>query len=148
MTYDVSKEEATRFAPSWGLLQLALALDLAAFCCDSTEEHHLTWEVSGANFNNEMPDDLVLQLKLDPHSAVVVLTHASQLYDMVLPEPLMSPAFYTGALGSRSNTSVRKERPALLTCHRRKSIACVDRLNWTLSGRHQPRLPCPSQKNL
>jgi xanthine dehydrogenase accessory factor len=60
-----------------------------------------------------MPDDLVLQLSLDPHSAVVALTHDPKLDDMVLLEALKSPAFYIGALGSRGNTAARKQRLAL-----------------------------------
>lgn len=160
MTYGAFKEEAAHFGPSWGLqvvgsgqllrvlTQLALALDFKVLCFDSYAEYHLTWDVSGATFNKELPDDLVLQLKLDPHSAVVMLTHASKLDDMVLLETLKSPAFYTSALGSRSNTPVRKERLALLTCHRRKSIACMDRLDGALAGRRLPRLPRPSQQKL
>jgi len=55
----------------------------------------------------------VLQLQLDPHSAVVALTHDPKLDDMVLLEALKSPAFYIGALGSRGNTAARKQRLAL-----------------------------------
>lgn len=148
MACGASKEKAARFGSSWVLSQLALALDFEVLYCDYCEEQHLTWGVSGAAFNKEMPDDLVLQLKLDPHSAAVVLTHASTLYDMVLLETLKSPTFYASTLVSRSNTSVRKERLKLFTCHRRKSIACMDRLDGTLAGRHRPRLPCPSQQKL
>jgi xanthine dehydrogenase accessory factor len=57
-----------------------------------------------------MPDDLVLELALDPHSAVIALTHDPKLDDMTLLEALRSPAFYIGALGSRGNTQKRKER--------------------------------------
>jgi xanthine dehydrogenase accessory factor len=52
-------------------------------------------------------------LQLDPHSAVVAVTHDPKLDDLALLEALKSPAFYVGALGSRSNTAVRKERLAL-----------------------------------
>jgi xanthine dehydrogenase accessory factor len=92
---------------------MALALDFEVICCDPREEYHLTWDVSGTTFSKEMPDDLVLQLQLDPHSAVVALTHDPKLDDMVLLEALKSPAFYVGALGSRGNTAKRKERLAL-----------------------------------
>ena len=60
-----------------------------------------------------MPDDLALSLQLDPHSAVVALTHDPKLDDLVLLEALKSPAFYVGALGSRANTAKRIERLAL-----------------------------------
>ncbi len=60
-----------------------------------------------------MPDDVVLSLRLDPHSAVVAVTHDPKLDDMVLLEALRSPAFYIGALGSRANTAKRSERLAM-----------------------------------
>jgi len=113
------------FGPRWRLLivgagqlsrvlaQMALALDFEVLCCDPREEYHLTWDVPGTTFSKAMPDDLVLELQLDPHSAVVALTHDPKLDDMVLLEALKSPAFYVGALGSRGNTAKRKERLAL-----------------------------------
>ena len=72
-----------------------------------------------------MPDDLVLELQLDPHCAVVAVTHDPKLDDMALLEALKSPAFYVGALGSRSNTSKRKERLALFDL----SAQEIDRLH-------------------
>jgi xanthine dehydrogenase accessory factor len=113
------------FGPRWRLLivgagqlsralaQMALALDFEVICCDPREEYHVTWDLSGTTFSKEMPDDLVLQLALDAHSAVVALTHDPKLDDMVLLEALKSPAFYIGALGSRSNTAARKKRLGL-----------------------------------
>jgi xanthine dehydrogenase accessory factor len=113
------------FGPRWRLLiigagqlsrvlaQMALALDFEITCCDPREEYHLTWEVPGTTFSKAMPDDVVLEMQLDPHSAVVALTHDPKLDDMVLLEALKSAAFYVGALGSRGNTAKRKERLAL-----------------------------------
>ncbi len=113
------------FGPRWRMLiigagqlsralaQMALALDFEVICCDPREEYHLSWNVPGTIFSKAMPDDLVLELQLDPHSAVVAVTHDPKLDDMVLLEALKSPAFYVGALGSRSNTAARKERLAL-----------------------------------
>jgi xanthine dehydrogenase accessory factor len=98
---------------SRGLAQMALALDFEVICCDPREEYHLTWDVPGTTFSKSMPDDLVAQLQLDPHCAVVAVTHDPKLDDMALLEALKSPAFYVGALGSRGNTSKRKERLAL-----------------------------------
>ena len=98
---------------SRALAQMALALDFEVVCCDPREEYHLTWDVPGTTFSKQMPDDLVLQLQLDPHSAVVALTHDPKLDDLVLLEALKSPAFYIGALGSRNNTAARKQRLAL-----------------------------------
>lgn len=112
------------YGPRWRLLivgagQLSRAvaliarlLDFEVVCCDPREEYHLTWDVPGTVFSKAMPDDLVLELKLDAHSAVVALTHDPKLDDMVLLEALKSEAFYVGALGSRGNTAKRRERLA------------------------------------
>ena len=113
------------FGPRWRLLvigagqlsrvlaQMALALDFEVICCDPREEYHLTWDVPGTSFSRSMPDDLVVELQLDPHSAVVAVTHDPKLDDMALLEALKSPAFYVGALGSRNNTAKRRERLAM-----------------------------------
>ena len=98
---------------SRALAQMALGLDFEVIVCDPREEYHLTWDVPGTTFSTAMPDDLAVELQLDPHTAVVAVTHDPKLDDMVLLEALKSPAFYVGALGSRGNTAKRKERLAL-----------------------------------
>jgi xanthine dehydrogenase accessory factor len=125
------------FGPRWRLLiigagqlsrvvaQMSLALDFEVICCDPREEYHLTWDIPNTTFSKAMPDDLVLELQLDPHSAVIAVTHDPKLDDMVLLEALKSPAFYVGALGSRGNTAKRKERLALFDL----SPAEIDRLH-------------------
>ena len=125
------------FGPRWRLLiigagqlsralaPMALALDFEVICCDPREEYHLTWDVPGTTFSKEMPDDLVLRLQLDPHSAVVAVTHDPKLDDLALLEALKSPAFYIGALGSRVNTTARKQRLALFDL----SVAEIERLH-------------------
>jgi xanthine dehydrogenase accessory factor len=95
---------------SRALAPMALALDFEVICCDPREEYHLTWDVPGTTFSRSMPDDVVHELQLDPHCAVVAVTHDPKLDDMVLLEALKSPAFYVGALGSRGNTAKRQER--------------------------------------
>ena len=114
-----------QFGPRWRLLivgagqlsralaPMALALDFEVICCDPREAYHLGWDLAGTTFSSAMPDDLALSLQLDPHSAVVALTHDPKLDDLVLLEALKSPAFYVGALGSRANTAKRIERLAL-----------------------------------
>jgi xanthine dehydrogenase accessory factor len=113
------------FGPRWRMLiigagqlsrvlaGMALALDFEVICCDPREEYHLTWNVPGTTFSKAMPDDLAVELHLDPHSAVVAVTHDPKLDDLVLLEALKSPAFYVGALGSRGNTTARKQRLAM-----------------------------------
>lgn len=125
------------FGPRWRMLiigagqlsrvlaQMALALDFEVICCDPREEYHLTWDIPGTTFSKAMPDDLVTELQLDPNSAVMAVTHDPKLDDMALLEALKSPAFYVGALGSRSNTAARKQRLKLFDL----SDAEIDRLH-------------------
>ncbi len=110
------------FGPRWRLLvigagqlsrtlaEMAQALDFEVIVCDPREEYSATWAVPNTLFRSDMPDDAVLDLQLDPHSAVVAVTHDPKLDDLALLEALQSPAFYVGALGSRRNTAARKER--------------------------------------
>ena len=125
------------FGPRWRLLiigagqlsrvvaQMAVVLDFEVICCDPREEYNLTWDVPNTTFSKAMPDDLVLELQLDPHCAVVAVTHDPKLDDLVLLEALKSPAFYIGALGSRGNTASRRERLKLFDL----SPAEIDRLH-------------------
>jgi xanthine dehydrogenase accessory factor len=80
--------------------------------CDPREEYADTWNVPGAELTREMPDDVVIAMNLDAHSAIVTLTHDPKLDDMALLEALKSPAFYVGAIGSRKNNEARRERLA------------------------------------
>jgi xanthine dehydrogenase accessory factor len=110
------------FGPRWRMLiigagqlsrvlaQMALALDFEIICCDPREEYHLTWDVPGTRFSTTMPDDLVQELQLDPHSAVVAVTHDPKLDDLALIDALQSEAFYVGAIGSRRHTALRRDR--------------------------------------
>jgi xanthine dehydrogenase accessory factor len=110
---------------SRALAQMALGLDFEVIDCDPREEYHLTWDVPGTTFSTAMPDDLAIELQLDPHTAVVAVTHDPKLDDLVLLEALKSPAFYIGALGSRGNTAKRKDRLAMFDL----SEAEIDRLH-------------------
>ena len=110
---------------SRALAQMALGLDFEVLVCDPREEYHLAWDVPGTTFSTGMPDDVALEMGLDPHTAVVAVTHDPKLDDLVLLEALKSPAFYIGALGSRGNTARRKERLALFDL----SATEIDRLH-------------------
>lgn len=113
------------FGPRWRLLivgagpasqllaPLAQTLDFDVICCDPRDEVASAWNVPGARFSREMPDDLVVALRLDAHSAVVALTHDPKLDDMVLLEALKTDAFYVGALGARRHAEARRKRLAL-----------------------------------
>jgi len=113
---------ATIHGPRWRLLiigagqigrylaTMAQALDYAVSVCDPREEYATEWDVAGAPLLPGMPDDVVTAMLPDPHTAIVALTHDPKLDDMALLEALKSPAFYVGALGSRSNNAARRAR--------------------------------------
>lgn len=126
-TFDGTRLRAL-FGPRWRLLivgagplsqvlaQMAQALDFEVICCDPRDSHALAWpssNVPGSHFSRAMPDDLLIEMQPDAHTAVVALSHDPKLDDMVLLEALKSPAFYVGALGSRRTTAQRKTRLAL-----------------------------------
>ena len=113
------------FGPQWRMLligagqlsritaQMAQAVGFAVHVCDPRTEYRVDWDVAGVQFEEGMPDDVVLAMEPDAHTAIVALTHDPKLDDMALLEALKSPAFYVGALGSRRNTLKRRERLAL-----------------------------------
>jgi xanthine dehydrogenase accessory factor len=92
---------------------LAIAADYEVIVVDPREEFAAGFDVAGVRFERGMPDDVILQLGIDSHTAIVALSHDPKLDDMALLEALKSAAFYVGALGSRVNTAKRKERLAL-----------------------------------
>jgi xanthine dehydrogenase accessory factor len=92
------------------LAQIAVGLDYQVTVCDPREEYTDTWDVPGVALVRSMPDDTVVEMQLDERSAVVALTHDPKLDDLALMEAIKSPAFYVGALGSRSNNEKRRTR--------------------------------------
>jgi xanthine dehydrogenase accessory factor len=92
------------------LAQIAVGLDYQVTVCDPREEYTETWDVPGISLVKTMPDDTVIDMKLDERCAVVALTHDPKLDDMALLEALKSRAFYVGALGSRANNLKRRKR--------------------------------------
>jgi xanthine dehydrogenase accessory factor len=116
------QEMQTTYGPRWrmviigaGQLSLytadfALASDFEVIVIDPREEYTEGLNRPDITFSKGMPDDVLLEIGVDSHTAVVALTHDPKLDDMALMEALKSPAFYVGALGSRKNTQKRKER--------------------------------------
>lgn len=112
----------THHGPHWRLLligagqmtqylaQMATALGYQVLVCDPREEYAEGFEVSGATLLRTMPDDTVVELKPDGHTAIIALTHDPKLDDLALMEALTSPAFYVGAIGSRANQAKRRAR--------------------------------------
>jgi xanthine dehydrogenase accessory factor len=92
------------------LAEMARMLDYHVVVVDPREEYANSWDLPSVPINRGMPDDVVRELQLDGHSALVALTHDPKLDDLALMEALKSPAFYVGALGSRANNSKRRER--------------------------------------
>ena len=88
----------------------AIASDFEVIVIDPRDEYAEGLNRSDVTFIQGMPDDVLLEIDVDPHTAVVALTHDPKLDDMALMEALKSSAFYVGALGSRKNTQKRKER--------------------------------------
>jgi xanthine dehydrogenase accessory factor len=116
------QEMQTTYGPRWrmviigaGQLSLytadfAIASDFEVIMIDPREEYAEGLNREDLIFIKGMPDDVLLEIGVDQHTAVVALTHDPKLDDMALMEALKSPAFYVGALGSRKNTQKRKER--------------------------------------
>ncbi|HDZ57757.1 MAG TPA: XdhC family protein [Pseudomonas xinjiangensis] len=110
------------FGPSWRLLmigagqlsryvaELAIGLGFEVLICDPRDGYAHDWDETAVRFLSGMPDDVVLAIKPDPHTAVVALTHDPLLDDLALLAALRSEAFYVGALGSRLNSEKRKSR--------------------------------------
>lgn len=123
MTLQVSESTLTTVhGPRWRLLiigagqlsrflaQIAVGMDYAVTVCDPREEYRDGWQLEGVQVVHSMPDDVVIEMRLDSRCAVVALTHDPKLDDLALMEALKSEAFYVGAIGSRSNDRKRRER--------------------------------------
>ena len=92
------------------LCNIAVGLDYQVTVCDPREEYTEEWSIPGTKIVRTMPDDTVIDMKLDERCAVIALTHDPKLDDLALMEALKTPAFYVGALGSRRNNQARRER--------------------------------------
>lgn len=92
------------------LATMALFNGFTVTVCDPREEYRGTWSVQGATMVSDMPDDVVREFRPDRRSCIVTLTHDPKLDDLALIEALDTEAFYIGAIGSRSNNMLRRER--------------------------------------
>lgn len=112
----------TSYGPRWrmfvigaGQLSLyvanfAVASDFDVTVIDPREEYAEGLDLEGVQFIKGMPDDVMQELGIDSHTAIVALTHDPKIDDLALIDALQSEAFYIGALGSLTNTLKRKER--------------------------------------
>ena len=118
------------------LAEMARMLDYHVVVVDPREEYAAGWDLAAVPINRGMPDDVVRELELDGHSALVALTH-DQLDDLALMEALKSAAFYVGAIGSKKNN----DAPSALARVRpfgQRSPDCADRLGLS-ARRRRPR---------
>lgn len=92
------------------LATMALFNGFTVTICDPREEYRGTWTVPGVRMVSDMPDDVVRDFRPDRRSCIVTLTHDPKLDDLALIEALSTDAFYIGAIGSRSNNMLRRER--------------------------------------
>lgn len=113
------------FGPRWRLIligagqlsrfaaEFAQALDYEVVVCEPRAEMASGWNVPGAAIDARMPDDAVRVLQHE-RSAVLALMHDPKFDDLALIEALAGPAFYVGALGSRTTSQKRRTRLASL----------------------------------
>ena len=92
------------------LAEMARMLDYHVVVVDPREEYAGGWDLPGVPLDRGMPDDVVRELNMDGHSAIVALTHDPKLDDLALMEALKSAAFYVGAIGSKKNNDARRLR--------------------------------------
>ncbi len=116
------KELLTVHGPRWRLVligagqltrylaEMAHMLDYHVTVIDPRDEYANGWDLASVPLLRGMPDDLVRDMNLDGHSALVALTHDPKLDDLALMEALKSAAFYVGAIGSKKNNDARRER--------------------------------------
>ena len=122
------------------LAEMAHMLDYHVTVIDPREEYAAGWDLAGVPLDRGMPDDVVREMNLDGHSALVALTHDPKLDDLALMEALKSAAFYVGAIGSKKNNDARRERlQRVRRLGRTRSRACAARSACTSARRRRPR---------
>lgn len=78
--------------------------------CDPREEYWPSWNLPGVEILTIEPEEALAEFRPDYRTAVVALTHDPKLDDLPLLYALNSPAFYIGAIGSRRNSALRRQR--------------------------------------
>ncbi|MNV65328.1 putative xanthine dehydrogenase subunit A [compost metagenome] len=105
---------------------MALCNGFKVTVCDPRPEYIETWAVNGVERIVGMPDDVVRDFTVDRRTCIVALSHDPKLDDLALLEALHGPAFYIGAIGSRRNSQLRRER---LIEHFGETPASLERLH-------------------
>ena len=123
------------------LASMATMLDYRVIVCDPRVEYHEAWRGEpGVELSREMPDDLVLAMRLDGNCAVVAVTHDPKLDDLALMEALKTPAFYVAALGSRRNNDARRERLRQFDVTAEQAAALHGPAGLNLGGKTPPEI--------
>ncbi|WP_346830094.1 XdhC family protein [Pseudomonas abietaniphila] len=107
------------------LATMALFNGFKVAVCDPRPEHIEAWGLDGVERIVGMPDDVVRDFAVDVRTCIVALSHDPKLDDLALLEALHGPAFYIGAIGSRRNSQLRRER---LIEHFGETEASLERL--------------------
>ncbi|NVZ65237.1 XdhC family protein [Pseudomonas gingeri] len=92
------------------LATMALFNGFKVAVCDPRPEYMESWAVGDVKCIVGMPDDVVRAFSVDLRTCIVALSHDPKLDDLALLEALQGPAFYIGAIGSRRNSQLRRER--------------------------------------
>ncbi|NWD49212.1 XdhC family protein [Pseudomonas gingeri] len=92
------------------LATMALFNGFKVAVCDPRPEYMESWAVGDVECIVGMPDDVVRAFSVDLRTCIVALSHDPKLDDLALLEALQGPAFYIGAIGSRRNSQLRRER--------------------------------------
>ncbi|MBY8933966.1 XdhC family protein [Pseudomonas fluorescens] len=108
------------------LATMALFNGFKVAVCDPRPEYIETWAVDGVERIVGMPDDVVRDFAVDLRTCIVALSHDPKLDDLALLEAFHGPAFYIGAIGSRRNSQLRRER---LIEHFGETEASLERLH-------------------
>lgn len=123
------------------LAAMAVMLDYRVTVCDPRDEYHEGWQtIDGVTLSRAMPDDLVIDMRLDANSAVVAVTHDPKLDDLALMEALTTPAFYVGALGSRRNNEARRQRLREFDVTPTQALALRGPVGLNLGGKTSPEI--------
>ncbi|MBS9475787.1 XdhC family protein [Ancylobacter radicis] len=97
---------------SQALAPMAALADFSVTIIDPRTAFATAERFPGVDIRAEWPEVALPALRLDPHTALVALTHDPKIDDPALAAALAAGCFYVGALGSRKTHANRLERLA------------------------------------
>jgi xanthine dehydrogenase accessory factor len=93
-----------------GLAPIAMAAGYQVAVIDPRGAFATKQRFPGVTLLNAWPGDVLPGYRLDSRTALVALSHEPRIDDPAILAALQSPAFYIGALGSRSSAEKRRSR--------------------------------------